>query len=307
MPAPIALFAFNRPQQLQSVLKALANNLLAIESDITIFCDGPRTVQEQALTDTVRRTAYTSTGFNSVTVVERTHNLGCAQSIISGLQQMFAVHERLIVIEDDIITSPYTLQFLNTCLTKYHNEPVVFSIAAWSPPSLVHHMVDFPYDAFFAPRFSCWGWAMWRDRFEKIDWAVSDYQLFCDTPTLQKAFNRSGHDLSPMLIAQMAGVLNTWDIMVDYALFKHGGLQLAPFQAYTSNIGMGSGTHCTQFTTKYDRDTALALAEPILPDHIFSDEKIIRTYRNFYAPAPLPLRALNKLCRLLFGRNLVDR
>ncbi len=309
MPAPIALFAFNRPDHLRRTLDALASNDLAAESDLTIFCDGPRIEKEKALTDAVRAISAGATGFRSVNVVARDRNIGCADSIIAGANEMFSQHERVVVIEDDILCSPYTLRFLNAGLEKYAAEPVVFNVAAWSfPPSQLPIPPGYPYDAYFTPRFNCWGWASWRDRWEKIDWAVSDYTIFTETACLQNTFNQGGEDLTPMLHWQMEEKINSWAIRMDYARFRHGCLGLNPVRSYTTNIGMGSGTHTTTPTTRFDNDISLAAAAPRLPEHIFVDESIARAYRAAYAPPPplpLPVRALNKAWRILFGKNLI--
>lgn len=309
MPAPIAVFAFNRPDHLRQTLDALAANDLAVASDLTVFCDGPRTEEEKKLTDAARAVAAGATGFKSVRVVLREPNMGCANSVITGVSELFSQHERVVVIEDDILCSPHTLRFLNAGLEKYAREPVVFNIAAWSfPPSLLPVPPEYPYDAYFVPRFNCWGWASWRDRWEKIDWAISDYTLFTETACLQDAFNQGGEDLAPMLHLQMQGKINSWAIRMDYARFKHGCLGLNPVRSYTTNIGMGSGTHTTTATTRLDNDVLLASAKPCLPDHIFIEENITRAYRATYEPPPpppLPVRALNKAWRLLFGKKLI--
>ena len=307
MPAPIVVFAYNRPDHLRRTLEALAANDLAAESDLTIFCNAPRYAEEKALTDAVRSVASSATGFLSVTAILREENKGCAHAFITGLGEMFSRHERLVVIEDDILCSPHTLRFLNAGLEKYAAEPVVFNIAAWSPPPRIFPVSSaYPYDAYFVPRSECWGWASWRDRWEKVDWAVSDYEIFANTPCLQNAFNQGGEDMVPMLRAQMEGRLDTWDIRMDYARFKHGCVGLNPVRSYTTNIGMGSGTHTTVASTRLDNDIALALPNPRLPDHIFMDKAIVRQYRLTYAPPPLWVRGINKAGRIVFGRNLID-
>jgi hypothetical protein len=306
MPAPVALFAFNRPDHLRRTLSALAGNELAAESDLTLFCDGPRSEPEKRLTDAVREVAAEATGFRSTAIIARERNIGCAAAVINGLEYMFTRHERLVVMEDDILCSPHTLRFLNAGLEKYEDEPVVFNIAAWSPPPRLMPVPEsYPYDAYFIPRFNCWGWAFWRDRWEKVDWSVSNYDIFADTPCLQQAFNQGGDDLTPMLADQMAGRLNTWDIRMDYARFKHGGVGCNPVRSHTTNIGMGTGTHCTERTTRWDNDLSLSKAETIFPDHIFFDANIVDAYRKAHDKPPLVLRAVNKGWRILFGRNLV--
>ena len=117
--APIAVFAFNRPDLFARTLAALAANELAEQSSLTIFCDGPRHEGDEAGTRAVRDLARHATGFASLEVVERPRNMGCAASVIDGLTEMFRRHERLIVIEDDILTSPHTLRFLNEGLERH--------------------------------------------------------------------------------------------------------------------------------------------------------------------------------------------
>ena len=103
----IAIFAFNRPGLLQRTLTALAASDLADKASVIFFCDGPRHEKDEPGTRAVRELAKKAQGFAAVEVVERPQNMGCAASVIDGLTEMFRLHERLIVIEDDILTSPY--------------------------------------------------------------------------------------------------------------------------------------------------------------------------------------------------------
>lgn len=235
---PIAIFAFNRPDLLRRTLTALLANELADTAALTIFCDGPRHEQDEPATRAVRTLAQSVQGVADVEVVERPRNMGCAASIIDGLTEMFRLHERLIVIEDDIVTSPYTLRFLSEGLARYADNEKVFNIAAWTPPHIIRHLpAGYPYDVYAIPRFNCsGGWASWRDRFQDIDWDVRDYQEFKNSPQLRKAFNVGGEDLSPMLDEQMQGKIDAWDIRADYARFKKNMLGINPVRSYALNI-----------------------------------------------------------------------
>lgn len=289
MPTPIALFAFNRPEHLQRVLVALAKNALADASSLTIFCDGPRHEQDEAGTAAVRQLARQARGFAAVEVVERPRNMGCAASVIDGLTQMFSQYERCIVIEDDILCSPYTLAFLNAGLERYETAPVVWNISAWSPPPSIFPVpANYPYDVYAIPRFNCWGWASWRDRFIGIDWDVSDFAAFASNPWLHRAFNHGGDDLTPMLVNQMQGAINSWAIRSDYTRYRRGCVGINPVRSYTFNIGMGSGTHTTTLTHRFDTDIAAALP-PTLKfrwlEHIFVDESLRKAYCQAFCPA----------------------
>ena len=109
-----------------------------------------------------------------------------------------------------------------------------------------------------------------------------------------------------MLADQMANRLDAWDIRMEYARFKHGCVGLNPVYSYTTNMGMGSGTHTTTFTTRFDNDLSLAVSDPLLPDHVFVDQDVLRAYRKVYAPPRLSVRAVNKGWRMLFGKNLIE-
>lgn len=305
----IAIFAFNRPDLLQRTLTALAANELVDKASLTIFCDGPRHEKDEPGTRAVRELAKKARGFATVEVVERPKNMGCAASIIDGLTEMFRLHERLIVIEDDIVTSSYTLRFLSEGLARYADNEKVFNIAAWSPPHIARNIpANYPYDVYAIPRFNCWGWASWRDRFQDIDWDVQDYQIFKNSPQLRKAFNAGGDDLSSMLDDQMQGKIDTWDIRADYARFKKNMLGINPVRSYALNIGMGSGTHTTTATTYWDSDISLAVEHPRFINDVTVDIRIHKIYHACYSPKKhsLPVRAINKLTRMLSGKNLIS-
>lgn len=305
----ITLFCFNRPDLFQRTLTALSRNLLADKTSLTIFCDGPRHEKDEPGTRAVRELAKKAQGFASVEVVERPKNMGCAASIIDGLTEMFCLHEQLIVIEDDIVTSPYTLRFLSEGLAHYADNEKVFNIAAWTPPHIARKIaVDYPYDVYAIPRFNCsGGWASWRDRFQDIDWDVTDYQTFKNSPQLRKAFNAGGDDLSLMLDDQMQGKIDAWDIRADYARFKKNMLGINPVRSYALNIGMGSGTHTTTATTYWDSDISLAMEHPRFMEDVSIDARILETYLACYKgqKRSLPVRAINKLSRMLSGKNLI--
>lgn len=306
---PIVIFAFNRPALLQRTLTALAANDFADKAILTVFCDAPRHEKDEPGTRAVRELAKKAQGFASVEVVERPKNMGCAASVIDGLTEMFRLHERLIVIEDDIVTSPYTLRFLSEGLARYADNKKVFNIAAWTPPHITRNIpASYPYDVYAIPRFNCnGGWASWRDRFQDIDWDVKDYQDFKNSSQLRKAFNIGGADLSPMLDMQMEGKINSWAIRADYARFKKNMVGINPVRSYALNIGMGSGTHTTTATTYWDSDISLAVEHPHFMDDISVDRRIRKIYHACYSgqKRSLPVRAINKLSRMLSGKNLI--
>src|ERR1700688_2170905 len=129
--APIALFVYNRPEHTRRTLAYLQKNLLAEESRLFIFSEGPKNEADKAKVEEVRQLAKEVTGFKSVKVIERDKTLGLANSIISGVTKLVNEYDKVIVFEDDLLSSPYTLQYFNEALTRYADEDKVMHIGAY--------------------------------------------------------------------------------------------------------------------------------------------------------------------------------
>src|ERR1700722_12260946 len=109
--APIALFVYNRPLHTARTVAALQQSRLAPESDLIIFSDAPKTTDSEPAVRQVREYVGRVPGFKSVIVVERTQNWGLARSIIDGVTRLTEQRGRVIVLEDDLLTSPHFLEY----------------------------------------------------------------------------------------------------------------------------------------------------------------------------------------------------
>jgi hypothetical protein len=242
--APIALFVYNRPEHTERTVISLQANDLASRSDLFIFSDGAK---DEANADAVRRVrSYIRgiAGFSSVTVIERSGNLGLAGSVLSGITQLCGDYGRMIALEDDLLTSPDFLTFMNRALVRYKDEPRVFSVSGFN--FALKAPENFPYDAFCFYRSSSLGWGTWNDRWKKADWLVSDYSDFIADEKRQKQFHRAGEDLTRMLRLQMTGKIDSWAIRWVYAHYQHDGLallSLVPRVFHFGDDGSGTNTH----------------------------------------------------------------
>lgn len=239
MPSPIALFAFNRPQCLQATLKALAANTLAWQSMLTIFCDGPRDVEEQKKTDAVRDIARQATGFASVTLVEREQNQGLAASIITGVSAMLEKYGQVIVVEDDLRTSPHFLSFMNDGLQLYKDDTEVASICGWSCPGSENLQEKY----FFLRGADCLGWATWSRAWAHFN---ADARFLYEEilrKNLQSAFNYDSlYNFTEMLKATADGSLDSWAIRWYASAFLKEMLTLYPSTSFVFHDG-AQGTH----------------------------------------------------------------
>jgi hypothetical protein len=233
--APIALFVYNRPEHTQRTVNSLRENELASQSDLFVFSDGPKDEAWSTAVQQVRRCIQGIEGFKTVTIIERDRNLGLANSVIVGITQMCNEFGRVIAMEDDLLTTPDFLTFMNQALDRYETERRIFSISGFnfgfSGPE------QYGYDAFCFYRSSSLGWGTWKDRWERADWKISDYDAFCANKNRRQQFNRGGEDLSNMLALQMHGKIDSWAIRWAYTHFKQDALALLSLRPRVFHIG----------------------------------------------------------------------
>lgn len=238
--APIAIFTYNRPEHLKKTIDALKGNVLAEESDVFVFSDGSKGVKDAEEIAEVRRYAKEIRGFNSVTLVEREVNYGCKKNIIGGIEALLERFGRVIVVEDDIVTSKWFLKYMNDSLEKYAENERVMAISAFLPP------IDFNEfeDSFFSEVFECQGWATWKRTWDLVEFDAK--KLVQTTSSKQiKRINSGGVDYWKQVMYNYKGKLNTWAIFFHVAVLLHDGLVLYNKQHLCINIGFdGSGVHC---------------------------------------------------------------
>jgi hypothetical protein len=239
--APIVLFVYNRPWHTQQTIEALQNNELASESELFIFSDAAKNNSAIDKVKEVRNYIKNIDGFKKITIIEREKNWGLANSIIDGVSKIVNEYGKIIVLEDDLVTSPYFLKFMNEALDLYQDEEKVACIHGY-----IYPMENLP-ETFFIRGADCWGWATWKRGWDIFE---SNGQKLLDEVKqrgLQKEAdfdNRYGY--TKMLRDQINGKNNSWAVRWYFSAFLKEMLCLYPGKSFVQNIGNDdSGTHCT--------------------------------------------------------------
>lgn len=242
MLAPICLFTYARPEHTRLTIEALLRNAGAEKHDLIVFSDAPRTLEKKNAVEEVRAYLSTINGFHSVTIHERPHNYGLAKSIIDGVTRVLAEHERIIVLEDDMVTSPHFLAYMDEALELFADDDRVISIHGYVYP-LKQPCVE----AFFLPGADCWGWATWRRGWANFNSDGAQLLQELKQRKLERAFDYEGsYPYTQMLEAQIAGTNDSWAIRWYASAFLLGKLTLYPGRSLVHNIGNdATGTHCT--------------------------------------------------------------
>jgi hypothetical protein len=300
--APVVLFVYNRLDHTKKTIKALQNNTLAKKTDLFIFSDNAKNEMAEKDVKQVREFIQSIDGFKTIHIIKRTENFGLAKSIISGVTEVINKYEKVIVLEDDLVSSHKFLEFMNAALEYYKNEKKVWHISGWN------YTLDkfIENDVFLWRAMNCWGWATWKDRWIKyernIDKTISD---FSKEDIINFSFNNY-RDFWKQILDNKSKKINTWAIFWYATIFKNGGLCLNPSISYIKNIGQdGTGTNSIaigninnllntkiniKFETKIEENKE---AIEYLTKYFKSQKKNIIT------------RITNKISRILIKRNLI--
>lgn len=281
--APIVVFGYNRPNHLRQTLGHLAQADGALQSDLWLFCDGPKPGSDPARIEAVRSVAFDpawTKRFKSVRVEVSRVNKGLAQSIIGGVTLVMAEAGHAIVVEDDLLVAPDFLRFMNDCLEFYRNDPKVGSITGFSP--LAQLPVGYPHDVIAIPRNSSQGWATWADRWQEVDWSAHDAQKIWEDPLLRRRLNAAGSDRANRLLRQLGGQIDSWSIRFGLWQIMTDRITIYPRQNRILNIGYdGTGVHSGLGRPKNEMigpDDA-----GMKPMKVDIDPRVLRAFRHIYS------------------------
>lgn len=289
MTAPVAMFVYNRADNTQKTIEHLLRNTLAAETDLYVFSDGGKNEESWRMVNEVRTYLHKvqkdinqTHALRSMTIIERSENIYLERNITEGIAQVFETHDRIIVLEDDICTSPYYLQYMNDAFDMYQDVEKVMHVSGFTNLSLTlpqregtanrsdHHPSGVPSPCggvgrgfYFTPHPSGWGWGTWRDRWQKYfhHFNTREEALQGMTPDDINAIQYGG--VFPCLKSLDKRPI-PWDICWELAIYKAGGLCLTPSRTMVRNIGLKNGTHFKSFDLlqwyEFDREP---LQEPI--------------------------------------------
>ena len=246
--SPIVVFAYRRLDHLQATIEALKKNLLSNESDLIIYSDGAKSESDQILVNTLRNYIAGITGFKTLTIRCRATNFGLSKSIIDGVGKVIDDYGKAIILEDDMVTSPYFLRYMNEALTCFDKNPRVISIHGYVYPA----SIKLP-EAFFLRGADCWGWGTWKRGWDSFN--PNGRLLLRDLRSrgLVREFDFDGaYPFTKMLEDQIAGRNDSWAILWHASAFLANKLTLYPGNSLVANIGNdSSGTHC-ETSSQYD-------------------------------------------------------
>lgn len=306
--APVLIITYDRLEHLKKTISSLRDNILAEKTDLFVASDFQMSDSAGDIIKKVRDYLKSVEGFKSVTIFQREKNLGALANCLSALETISIDNDRFIIMEDDLITAPGFLTFMNQAFDKYGANVNVLSLTGYCPP--IRIPLSYDYDAFFLKRMSAWGCGFMKDKYASVlTISQKEYDDFASNKKLRRAFVQGGgKDMLSMLKLVAYGSLEALDVQFMYTQFMRNQYTVYPTQSLVQNIGHdGTGTHCgktDRFNVTLSDKTSFRFPE----EHIV-DSRIVKanlTFRNGstfkYLRAQVALifhRSIKRLLRIL--------
>jgi len=238
--APVILFTYNRLWHTRQTVEALKRNSLSQDSRLIIYSDGPKNEGHSADVEKVRDYIGGIDGFGDVKIVQRSENLGTARSVVQGVTEVVDQFGKAIVLEDDIVTSPHFLRYMNDALTFYAAEDRVVSVHGYIYPV----KGSLP-ETFFLRGADCWGWATWKRGWDLYEDDGSKLLSSLKAGRLMRSFDFDGaYPYTKMLKDTINGRVSSWAVKWHASAFLENKLTLYPGRSLVDHIGAdGTGVH----------------------------------------------------------------
>ena len=232
--APIALFTYIRIDKLKKTLKYLKRNKLSKSSTLYVFSDNYKLKKDIKKIKKLRAFLNTINGFKKIYIIKRKKNFGLEKNITSGISKVINKHNKIIVMEDDIIVSENFLDFMNLCLNKFRDKKKVWHINAWN---YGFNFQKSKYNTFYWRAMICWGWGTWKDRWKYYkknpDYLIKNWS----TEKIKKFNIENSTDYWSQVVRNHKKLINTWAIFWYSTIFDKKGICLSPVASLTQNIG----------------------------------------------------------------------
>jgi hypothetical protein len=249
--APVVLFTYKRLESLRKTVAALQENFLASETELIVISDGAKNQSDKEKVAHVQSFIDKIDGFKKVTVKKYTVNRGLSTSIIFGVSEVLKSYSSVIVIEDDLITTPNFLNFMNQALKTYEHNEKINSISGYTFTLSLPY--SYRYDNFFNLRGSSWGWATWANRWSSVNWEILNYM---SRSSIRETI-KFGTDFPSLIQKTRSHTVDSWAISWFYFQIKSNLYTVYPTISKVKNIGFGAdATHTLKsekrFKTKLD-------------------------------------------------------
>jgi hypothetical protein len=234
---PVALFAYNRPDYTRRVLDRICE---ADPPCLLFVADGPKPEDEtdRQYTQAVRDLVLENTFPFDVRYEFADENLGLRHRFSTGLNWVFDQVTEAIILEDDILPELDFFRYCQLLLNRFRDDDRVMEITGRNQ---LERWQRNDYDYHFSYYGGIWGWATWRDAWDKFD---PNMELWAD-PTVRDRIRDLVSEpeqfryLKRVYDSTAAGETESWAYAWGFARHLNSGLSIVPSRNLVRNIGFG--------------------------------------------------------------------
>lgn len=279
--APVVIFVYNRLRNTKRVINALRENYLALETEIFIFSDAPKTEKDRRAVDSVRQYAKTITGFKSINIIEREQNFYIEKNIIEGATDVINKYGKIIVLEDDVITAKNFLNYMNDALDFYEDKKEIMHIASFT---FIKMPEDYKKTILWRYSENGGGWGTWKNRWDKFKWFKTEKEAL--SYLSQDQMNKIELEGSFKCLHTLKFNPIPWDICWYIAIIHNNCLAVNPPKSLIKNIGFYGGTHFSLFARllgKHPLDVNLVEGQKIIFENNLNENiEALGLLKDFY-------------------------
>ncbi|MDD5013954.1 MAG: glycosyltransferase family 2 protein [Atribacterota bacterium] len=275
--APIAFFAYNRPEHTKRALESLSRNSEAQRSELFVFIDGPKTEQDKEKIEIVKSIIKSKEWCGKTSIYESKENHGCARQFIEGISWLCSTKGRIIVLEDDNLVSPFFLKFMNNALDIYATKEKVMDVTGYMYPVGCLNV-----ESGFMRGGGDWGWATWQRAWTAFEPDGKKLLSKLSDKKTRYEFNyQNSYNYYSLLLNHVKGKIESWSVRWYASMFLKGGSALFPGKSLVQNIGFDSSGRYGSKTDKYN--TPL-YENPIreFPNTIEENEKMLSATIKYF-------------------------
>lgn len=265
MNSAIAFFAYNRSDYIERIFQAI--NQQNLISDVYCFidlnADNPaiQKVLESCIVNACRPDL-------NLTIVLRDKNMGSGGNLNNGLDYVFTRHDSCIILEDDCIPEKPFFTYMWEMLNRYKDDARVGVVTGSNYAS--NFISEYKYDIVFSRSYILWGWAIWKDRWQKYRsydrnnylTHLKDGAIWVNLPKISRHY----------MMASFYKYFNSdfaWDVPLLMYCSLTNRLCLYPHKNLVENAGIGDGQG-VHTTAPYKRLAAAAeYSVEKIPDDVY--------------------------------------
>ena len=296
---PIALFVYNRPQNLQRTLDCLKNNKINL---LYIFSDGPKSeVDEEKIKEV--RNIIDQIDWVKTEKFYQEKNIGLSESVIFGVNEVFEEYDTIICIEDDICVASGFYEYMKACLGKYRDNPKIAGVTGLKYPVKEKSFENYDYDIFFYPRFSSCGWGTWKKVWQAYTFNTD--VLLSEVEKVKDTIIDSGVDMISMYNSLRTGNLSGgWDVYCSLNMIVNNQYFISPTRNLIENTGMTEGTHAHSEKPPYELKWSADINSGKIrfPDQIVLNKEIRKSMDEFFGNKNDVCKFLKKYLRFLHSK-----